>query len=158
MACEKSRSTLLELAFDGALVDVMVPSADVGEGDLHAEVRLDELRGLAHGVAEASLRDSWRPARACSVPDRRTSTSLPLRRFPCPVPWSTESTDCAYMASKVLPIGAAAGLPPAMPKSLTLLTATAGALPDRMRGREVPSATARKGRVAGDAWRFAACD
>ena len=50
-----------------------------------------------------------------------------------------------YIASKVLPMGAAFGLPPAMPKPFTLLTATAGLLPARMRGREVPSATARNG-------------
>src|SRR5271166_2827768 len=45
-----------ELAFRGAFVDVMVPSSDIGEGDLYSEVRLDELRGLPQCVAESAAR------------------------------------------------------------------------------------------------------
>src|SRR5579864_1338396 len=33
----------------------MIPSTDVGEGDLHTEIRLDELRQLAQAVAETAL-------------------------------------------------------------------------------------------------------
>ncbi len=36
-----------KLAFDRAFIDVVVPSADVGKGDLHAEIGFDQLRELA---------------------------------------------------------------------------------------------------------------
>src|SRR5271166_4068397 len=42
-------------------------------------------------------------------------------------------------------MGVAAGLPPAIPNPFILLTATAGAAPARIRGRELPSETARNG-------------
>src|SRR6185369_3034396 len=61
----------------------------------------------------------------------------------CPVPWRTESTDCEYIASNVFATGEL-GLRPPTPKSLMLLMATAGSLPDRIRGREGPIAIARK--------------
>ena len=44
------------LALRAAFVDVMVPASDIGEGDLHAEVGLDELRKLAQAVAEVAVR------------------------------------------------------------------------------------------------------
>ena len=71
-----------KLSFRCAFVDVMVPSTDVGEGNLHAEVRLDELRSLPEGVAEAAVADSSRPVPVYSVADRRTSASSPLRTSP----------------------------------------------------------------------------
>src|SRR5271157_5961405 len=45
-----------ELAFHGSFIDVMVPPTNVGESDLHAEVRLDELSGLPQRIPEAALR------------------------------------------------------------------------------------------------------
>ena len=62
----------------------------------------------------------------------------------CPVPCKTESTDWLYIASKVLAMGAAFGFRPPTPKSLMLFKATAGSLPERIRGREGPKAMARK--------------
>ena len=47
------------------------------------------------------------------------------------------------MASKVFDIGAAFGFFPPTEKSFRLLTATAGSLPERMRGSDGPSAMAR---------------
>src|ERR1700722_3396124 len=44
-----------ELAFGCAFVDVMVPSTDVGESNLHAEIGLNQLSELAQTVAESSL-------------------------------------------------------------------------------------------------------
>ena len=87
----------------------MVPSANVGESNLHAEICLDELRGLPKRVSETAAR---------IVRARRRSIALGigglqhLYRFERlrPVPCSTLSTDCAYMASKVLPSGAAGGV------------------------------------------------
>src|SRR5205814_9393217 len=60
----------------------------------------------------------------------------------CPVPCSTESTEFAYMASKVLATGDALRTP--IPKSLMLLTAIVGSGPERIRGSDGPSAMARK--------------
>src|SRR5437879_12740660 len=48
------------------------------------------------------------------------------------------------MASKMFDIGAAFGFLPSTEKSFRLLTAIAGSLPERMRGRDSPSAIARK--------------
>src|SRR6185312_3085567 len=45
-----------ELALNGALVDVVVPSADVGEGDLDADIGFNELRELLETVAEGLVR------------------------------------------------------------------------------------------------------
>ena len=66
-----------------------------------------------------------------------------------PVPWSTVSTEFAYIASNVFEIGPAFGFRPPTEKSLRLLTATAGSLPARMRGREGPSAIARNADLSG---------
>jgi len=44
-----------ELTFNRALVDVMVPSADVGERDLHAEICFDQLRELPQSVGKAAF-------------------------------------------------------------------------------------------------------
>ena len=33
----------------------MIPSTDIGEGDLHTEIGFDQLRQLTQAVAEASL-------------------------------------------------------------------------------------------------------
>ena len=52
----KSSSRVGELALRRALVDVRVPAADVGERDLEADVRLDQLRDLPQRLAEARLR------------------------------------------------------------------------------------------------------
>ena len=49
------------------------------------------------------------------------------------------------MDSKLLLSGAAAGFAPPTAKSRILLIATAGTLPERIRGKAVPTATARKG-------------
>src|SRR4029077_12240256 len=68
---------------------------------------------------------------------------LTASKVSCPVPCSTVSTDCAYMASKVLAMGAAFGLRPPTPNSLMLLTATAGSAPLRILGSAGPSAIAR---------------
>ena len=38
-----------------AFIDVVVPASDIGEGHLHAEIRLDQLRQLLQAVAEVSL-------------------------------------------------------------------------------------------------------
>ncbi len=43
-----------DLALRAAFVDVMVPAADVGEGDLNSEIRFDQLRELLEAVAEVS--------------------------------------------------------------------------------------------------------
>src|SRR5579863_4547230 len=43
-----------DLAFGRAFVDVMVPSTDIGECYLHAEIRFDELSELAQAVAKPS--------------------------------------------------------------------------------------------------------
>jgi len=53
------------------------------------------------------------------------------------------------MASKVFDIGAALGFFPPTEKSLRLLTAIAGSLPERMRGSDGPSAMARKADLSG---------
>src|ERR1700677_2758763 len=53
------------------------------------------------------------------------------------------------MASKVFDIGAALGFFPPTEKSLRLLTATAGSLPERIRGNDGPSAMARKADLSG---------
>src|SRR5204863_3805909 len=45
-----------ELALCAAFVDVVVPSADVGECNLHAQVGLDELSELLQAVSETSVR------------------------------------------------------------------------------------------------------
>src|SRR5271165_7255405 len=45
-----------QLSIHGTLIYVMVPAADVGEGDLHPDIRLDKLRSLPQRVAKASLR------------------------------------------------------------------------------------------------------
>ncbi len=47
------------------------------------------------------------------------------------------------MASKVLELGVALGLFPPTLKSLMLFIATAGSLPERIRGRDGPMAIAR---------------
>ena len=52
------------------------------------------------------------------------------------------------MASKVLALGVPLGLFPPTPKSLMLLIAIAGSLPERIRGREGPRAIARKAESA----------
>src|ERR1035438_1930049 len=45
-----------ELAFHGTFIHMVVPATDVGERNLYAEVRLNELCGLAQSVAEGSAR------------------------------------------------------------------------------------------------------
>src|SRR5262249_20313160 len=52
----KLASDVGDLALRAAFVRVMIPSADVGERDLHAEVGFDELRELLETFAEASAR------------------------------------------------------------------------------------------------------
>ena len=64
-----------DLSLGAAFVDVVVPAADVGEGDLHSEVCFDQLRQLLQAVAEAALADSSRWRRACSARGRRPSES-----------------------------------------------------------------------------------
>ena len=45
-----------DLALRAAFVHMVIPAADVGKRDLHAEVRLDELRELLQAVAETATR------------------------------------------------------------------------------------------------------
>ena len=115
---------------------MVVPAADVGEGDLHAEIGFDQLRELLEAVAEASAWDSRRRARACTCAGSAAFSIFTASKVSWPVPCSTESTEWSYMASKVLAMGEAFGLFPPTPKSLMLLMATAGSLPERMRGSD----------------------
>ena len=52
----KSSRRVGELALRRALVDVRVPAADVGERDLEADVRLDQLRDLPAAPGRTALR------------------------------------------------------------------------------------------------------
>ena len=45
-----------ELSLRAPLAGVRVPAADVGEGDLEADVRLDQLGDLLQGIPEGTLR------------------------------------------------------------------------------------------------------
>ena len=44
-----------DLSLGAAFVDVVVPAADVGKSDLHAEIGFDQLRELLQAVAETAL-------------------------------------------------------------------------------------------------------
>src|ERR1700716_3683251 len=61
-----------------------------------------------------------------------------------PVPCRTESTEFAYIASKVLDTDTAFGFRAPTPTSVRLFTATAGSCPERIRGRDGPRPMARK--------------
>ena len=121
-----------DLALRAAFVDVMVPSANVGKRHLHAEVGFDELAELLEAVAKTSLGIIRARLPACTLTGSAAFNIFTASKVSWPVPCRTESTELAYMASKVLETGAAFGLRPPTPKSLMLFTATAGSGPERI--------------------------
>ena len=68
-----------KLAVDAALVLMRVPSADVGECGLDAEVGLEQLGDLPQAVAEFGVGDNRRRARACIARGWRRAASLRLQ-------------------------------------------------------------------------------
>ena len=82
MPCAKSSSRAGELAGRAALVDVRVPAAELGERDLEADVRLDELRDLPQRLAERRSRVVGAVAPACNCAGFAPSSASSSRRTP----------------------------------------------------------------------------
>ena len=68
----KSSSRAGELTDRRPLIDVRVPAASLGEGNLEPDVRLDQLRDLAKRARRRPSADSRRHAPAGTLRDRPT--------------------------------------------------------------------------------------
>ncbi len=149
-----------ELALGVALVGVGVPAVDLGEGDLHADVGLDQLRDLLEVAAEGALRingavgraGSWRSAACLS----RSSASNDSRAVPC----RTVSTAAPYMLSKplVVPLGpdSVTEVSPARPKVSRSRMARESCSPWRLRGMVARHGDGAEGGLLGGVLRAAA--
>ena len=142
-----------QLAFGRSFVDVMVPSSDIGERYLNAEIGFDQLRQLAKAVAEASL--GIIRARRGRV-FAGISGLEHLHRIESFFARSMQHAVGRVVVHGLESVaaGEAFGLLPPTEKSLMLFIATAGSRPLKMRGSDGPECNGAERRILRRGWQM----